>query len=512
MKNLTIINLKENQLNELSQFPSSNNLQMLYLDFNNLKELNTEMLKNIPNLHTLSIKDNKLSVLPSNITSLQELNQLDISNNNITDLPNELGLMYNLQKIIVDGNPIKRIRQNLLLGSCENLKKYLKSRLPVEVLEKEIDKVEPDEIVYRNAIQNGVIDYQNQKLKIVPDVFREKQIILTATEILLNNNYITEIPDYFQYYNNVQKVMLQYNNIQYFPAILLILPRIEIIDLSYNQLNTYSTINLNVKYPAYDTITSINLTRNFFTDFPLFLYQCKKIKSVELGFNKIQYIEPTGFISLCNIQYLYLNDNHIKEIPKSIICFNRLHTLNVENNDIYNFPYEICFCDMIQNIKLSGNPQRIVYLFIYYKQIRYEYLSKPCEFIKKYIKDRLSEEKINELHDLKNKCEIIKSNLGLNTIQQQQQQQQLNNNNIPSAPHSYQLTPPEKDNSEVINKIKAIEEKMYSLQNEIECPGLSSAKVYVIFICIFINRFALKKDLALLRANKIKLERSISKI
>lgn len=99
----------------------------------------------------------------------------------------------------------------------------------------------------------------------------------------------------------------------------------------------------------------------------------------------------------------------------------------------------------------------------------------------------------------------MKENLGLDVIQQTEVYQQVkskqpvaNNNN--NSNNSYPL-PPQRDDSEVLNKIRGIEEKMNSLQNKIESPGLSSAKV-----------FALKKELALLRANKIKLERSISKI
>lgn len=360
MKDINVINLKENQLTCIPEFPSTTTLKVLYLDFNRLTTIDLENLKPLENLSTLSVRDNHLQILSDTILSFSQLTQLDVSNNDLHDLPNVLGLMPSLNKIEVEGNPIKKIRQNLLLGSVENLKKYLKSRIPEDQLPKEVSSVEPDEVVYRNAVQSGIIDYQNQNLKVVPEVFRERDV-LTAGQILLNNNKISEIPNYFKYYNDLQVIMLHYNNFQSFPEILLTLPKLETIDLSYNYINDYSAIKRSFFYPCYETLKTINLNRNLLEEFPAFLYNCKNLTKIQLGWNKIKYIDNEKFKLLINLEILVLNDNHLTELPSEILCFEKLSTLNLENNDIKIIPYELGLCNSLKNLSLTGNPQKFVF-------------------------------------------------------------------------------------------------------------------------------------------------------
>lgn len=84
--------------------------------------------------------------------------------------------------------------------------------------------------------------------------------------------------------------------------------------------------------------------------------------------------------------------------------------------------------------------------------------------ILKYIKDRTPEDKKKELEITKEKLLYA-------------------NNSFPKpitmVENKTVNLPPEPDNTEVIEKIKAFENKINDLQNQIEQPGISSAKMYL---------------------------------
>lgn len=88
---------------------------------------------------------------------------LDLSNNNIRELPPSLGYIESLQVVSIqlfvtpspsqhlkiDGNPLKTIRQTLLVGPTADLKTYLRSRGPP--LASSDAKIDPaaEQLIYR---------------------------------------------------------------------------------------------------------------------------------------------------------------------------------------------------------------------------------------------------------------------------------------------------------------------------------------------------------------------------
>ena len=55
------------------------------------------------------------------------LKTLDVTNNDLVDLPHGIGYIAALSRVAVDGNKLRSIRRQLL-GSCEKLKQYLRTR------------------------------------------------------------------------------------------------------------------------------------------------------------------------------------------------------------------------------------------------------------------------------------------------------------------------------------------------------------------------------------------------
>eukprot|EP00438_Fugacium_kawagutii_P017245 Skav220997 [mRNA] locus=scaffold2318:23656:30497:+ [translate_table: standard] len=141
--NLKVLGLQNQQLSEIpaeawpSLFREFINLEMLNLDECELSEL--PLFVGLVNLQTLSLKNNRISVLPAeSFMGLPNLQTLSLSNNRLSTLPAEIfwGLS-NLQTLALDWNHLKALPpkvfeglvtlQNLQLGHNDI------SKLPVQV-------------------------------------------------------------------------------------------------------------------------------------------------------------------------------------------------------------------------------------------------------------------------------------------------------------------------------------------------------------------------------------------
>lgn len=77
----------------------------------------------------IDLHNNKLSLLPDEISDLKKLKTLKVSNNDLSDLNPRLALLNNLVRINIEGNPLKSIKTTLRGAGAEPLKAYLKLRL-----------------------------------------------------------------------------------------------------------------------------------------------------------------------------------------------------------------------------------------------------------------------------------------------------------------------------------------------------------------------------------------------
>ncbi|CEG45317.1 FOG: Leucine rich repeat [Plasmopara halstedii] len=114
---LKTLKVSSNVLIELPDMSKLEALTTLVLDNNLLEDIPNALP---PNLIKLSLKGNKLRVIPRSVLDLAHLQELDVSDNAITTLPLDLDTLKELQELNIDGN--KLVELPATLGRCSKLK------------------------------------------------------------------------------------------------------------------------------------------------------------------------------------------------------------------------------------------------------------------------------------------------------------------------------------------------------------------------------------------------------
>ena len=137
-KNLTILNLSNNQLTQLPlEIKKLKNLISLDLSYNQLTQLPPE-IGELKKLGTLHLQNNQLTQLPSEIKELTKLIALYLSYNQLTQLPPEIGELKNLTTLHVSNNQLTQLPPEIgelkKLGTL-HLQNNQLTQLPSEIAE-----------------------------------------------------------------------------------------------------------------------------------------------------------------------------------------------------------------------------------------------------------------------------------------------------------------------------------------------------------------------------------------
>lgn len=98
----------------------------------------------------------------------------------------------------------------------------------------------------------------------------------------------------------------------------------------------------------------INLSGNQFNQFPYQLLDCRTLREIYLGSNKIGVL-PRSYEQLSNLEVLYLGGNQIKCVPEELSQLKRLSSLNLSNNLISSLPTSLARLRNMTSLYLQGN-------------------------------------------------------------------------------------------------------------------------------------------------------------
>ncbi|CAB4054588.1 unnamed protein product [Lepeophtheirus salmonis] len=320
--------------NEISDIGTSNLLNLkasvstLFLGGNDLKDIPPYFFNTFKNLTWLNLDHNHIFHIPDTCFP-STLITLSLSYNLINKFPSgAIANMPSLKWFTIRGNYIEQIPQ-IRFGSTKHLDKldigenFIVS-LPENMFNGSVDVIDLN------------LDY-NYVERIGPRVFKS----LNARRIYLGFNRIEFIDD--EAFEDVEDM-------------------IDLIDLESNKLLELPSAlgrlrRLRYLYLQNNYISKIETAGNGLTEFPYTtLHNCKVLRHLNLGYNKIYHIKPEFFVWASKLDTLILRNNRLTQLgPHVFRDCTKLRELSLSFNDFQVLDSE-AFTDIgttLQSLEIS---------------------------------------------------------------------------------------------------------------------------------------------------------------
>ncbi len=360
--------LRHNRLVRIPMLTNCEALKELHMGNNALQEITAEHLNHLQHVSVLDVRDNKIAVLPDEITILVGLERLDLTNNDLSTLPYALGTLNSLKSIVLDGNPMKKIRRDIIMRGTNEIKKYLRSRM--DDVDAAQGSVNTNQTVKPSQGTSGIIgsvgeldpfivqstkalDYSGKKVGVIPE---EVWSVIGNAEVQTVNfskNALSQWPDRLSLMSaTLQELNLGTNRLTSVPADIGMMIKLTFLDLRNNMLS-----NLPEELSNLQSLRELTLSANRFRDIPQVVYSLRRLEVLLFTDNQIQNINIDGVKGLT-----------------------QLATLDIQNNDIMQVPPELGNCTQLRSLKLEGNP---------FRQPRPAILTKGTNTILEYLRGRI---------------------------------------------------------------------------------------------------------------------------
>ncbi|XP_046390373.1 leucine-rich repeat-containing protein 40-like isoform X2 [Ischnura elegans] len=278
LRKLEMLYLQHNLLSSTPDLVGCACLKEAHFSDNSIKDVQPEVLENLPHLKVLNLRDNKLDALPDEVSSLRALIRLDLANNTLTTLPSSLGLLPHLQALQVEGNPLRGVRNDIIRCGTVRLLRYLRERWQSEgnTIEGEdehgpLPGGAPDQSANGfpdryNMLRGGkILSLANKSLATVPaEVFEEAKAV-DVYSVDVSRNIISEVP----------------SGMKSIPSCVKDLPSLEILIARDNQITDVDLTILNG--PKF--LATLDLSNNDIHVVPPELGLLEKLRCLELSGN-----------------------------------------------------------------------------------------------------------------------------------------------------------------------------------------------------------------------------------
>lgn len=128
------LDLRNNVLTDVPQkLQHLEAIDTLLLSFNRIRALDNFQWSSMRQLSVLTIANNRLESCGT-VHEIPKLTSLSLENNELRQIPAQLALCEHLRALYLAGNPQRGIRTHILNSGTEAVLKYLRNRLPPDVL------------------------------------------------------------------------------------------------------------------------------------------------------------------------------------------------------------------------------------------------------------------------------------------------------------------------------------------------------------------------------------------
>lgn len=305
------IQLGGNQIEKIkkSVWPVSDSLETIVLSSNHLKRIGFKKNHSITNL---DLSENKLKRIPKSIRRLKHLKHLDLSKNEIKRIPCFIKNMDSLVELKLNYNQLKSLSK------------------------RDIRKLKKLKSIHFGA--NGISE--------LPDNLE----LLTKLETLnLGINQINKVPPSFSQIKSLEHLIFYRNEFTAIPVEVWELISLKEIDFYHNHISEIPEQIGNAK-----KLEQIYLAYNQISQIPDTLFTLANLMALYLHHNEIIMV-PIGLTRLQEMLYLDLGYNHIFEIP-DLSEMTKLIEIDLQENSLSEFPYELTEIKSLRKIYLMGNP------------------------------------------------------------------------------------------------------------------------------------------------------------
>ncbi|KAF4146905.1 Leucine rich repeat [Phytophthora infestans] len=518
---LKFLDLRQNKLAVFPALPEGADLDQVFLGYNTLSTINeTSILRVKDSVTVMDMRDNKLANLPANIACLYRLKTLDVANNDLSDLPPGLGYLKHLNHFIVDGNPLRAIRRAVISAGCESLKKYLRTRgappAGVDVLEEERDELQIERersthaddgaqpasdyiFQFREAAASGTMILMNNSLNVLPpDLVGQGQFDFGSTLFHLNlsSNQLRSLPAAIGELVSLKTLTVEDNELQALDPSIAALPHLELLRLRKNSLSAESISEFLGNSPALgDSLKELDVRNNSLATLPVEISQLRSLETLLLGFNRLETLDRFPWSQLTKVSVVSVSDNKLRALGR-IYDAPLLASLSFENNSLTKVPCELGLCPHLRAIYMNGNPQRTV---------RGGVIAKGSAEILAYLKNKLPPDTVLSPPSPVAVSRTKKPSSAASKSRNTGTLRVIDNTYATQGDVAVAAPVAPLDSFTVLNENAVIELELSKLSTQIEqlesrldTQTLSAAK-----------RFALKKELAMLRSKKIREARKL---
>ncbi|KAL3877356.1 hypothetical protein ACJMK2_035078 [Sinanodonta woodiana] len=276
---------------------------------NNITSLPDEFEK-VPNLSEVYLNENKLESLPDSICKLRRLKILKLTGNLLVTLPKNFGEINSLETLYLEENKLKKLPETMgLLGSLQHL-------------ELESNKISELPLGIGRLLSLEVLNLSKNKLEKLPDTFGD----MPKLKIIdLSSNHIQFLPSSFESVHTLQKLYIDSNVLRTLPDWLSDCKQLYEVSVRDNQLHGQP------------------LTEKFGQ-------VCRKLKILNIAGNFMSML-PDSLGELCDLEYLhlgsvigelerrhFLNGNWLTSLPESVCKLDKLQSLHLDENQLYELP------------------------------------------------------------------------------------------------------------------------------------------------------------------------------
>uniref|UniRef100_A0AAF5PL35 PDZ domain-containing protein n=1 Tax=Wuchereria bancrofti TaxID=6293 RepID=A0AAF5PL35_WUCBA len=329
-------------------------LEEMYLDCNHIKDLDKPLFR-CRKLKILSLSENEVIRLPSDIAHLTYLEELNLKGNgklpqtitqltsmtslglndiSLTQMPHDIGHLRNLRSL--------EVRENLLRTVPPSISELNQLRR-LDLGHNELDDL-PNEIGMLENLEELYVD-QND-LEALPESIIQCR---SLEQLDVSENKLMVLPDEIGDLEKLDDLTVAQNCLQVLPSSIGRLKKLSILKADRNAIT-----QLTPAIGSCHALTEIYLTENLLTEIPSSLGNLKSLRTLNLDKNQLKELPPT--IGGCtSLSVLSLRDNLIEQLPLEIGRLENLRVLDVCNNRLNYLPFTVNVLFKLRALWLSEN-------------------------------------------------------------------------------------------------------------------------------------------------------------